>query len=265
MTAASKSQSHSHVSRFVGLALPREHGSWSLALEPVALGLIAAPSAAGGWLALAVTAGFLARRPLRLAFRDSDARRRASAWSVAAVFIALALGGFGAALLKAGSGWLGWLIPSVIGGVIFMWFDLRNEGRSAVAEVAGAVAFSALPAAFAILSGWSPPHASALAILMIGRAVPTVLGVRAYLRATKTGVWRAEPALIAAGLALTGGIVLMISDLAPTVGPVLLGLLALRTAALLVFPRPILRARTLGMVEAATGVGFVLIAGLAAR
>ena len=252
-------------SRFLGLVLPREHGSWSLALEPVALGLIAAPSLAGGWLAVAVTAGFLARRPLRVAFRDSDDRRRASAWSAAAVCMMLALGGLGAVVHRAGPGWLGWLVPSAIGGVIFFWFDLRNEGRAELAEVVGAAAFSAVPAAFAILAGWSDWHAFALGILMLSRAVPTVLGVRAYLRGTKTGVWRIAPALMAAGMALAAGIVLRRLHLAPTVWPVLLGLLALRTTALLIYPRPKLRARTLGMLEAVVGVGYVLLAGLAGR
>lgn len=47
--------------------LPKEHGSWSLALEPLALGLLVAPSLAGGALAGAVLAGFFARRPLKAA------------------------------------------------------------------------------------------------------------------------------------------------------------------------------------------------------
>ena len=47
--------------------LPREHGSWSLALEPLALGLLVVPSAAGAALAAAALAGFFARRPLKAA------------------------------------------------------------------------------------------------------------------------------------------------------------------------------------------------------
>jgi hypothetical protein len=43
------------------LVMPREHGSWSLALEPLLFGLIAAPSLAGGGLALAVVAAFFGR------------------------------------------------------------------------------------------------------------------------------------------------------------------------------------------------------------
>ncbi len=77
---------------FRSLVLPREHGSWSLALEPVALGLLVAPTRAGGWLALAAAAAFLARRPLKLTLTTpaADPRRLAAArW--AALLTALAL------------------------------------------------------------------------------------------------------------------------------------------------------------------------------
>ncbi|HQY06456.1 MAG TPA: YwiC-like family protein, partial [Lacunisphaera sp.] len=57
--------------------LPKEHGSWSLALEPLALGLLLAPSAAGGALLAAALAGFFARRPLKTALTaPASARRR---------------------------------------------------------------------------------------------------------------------------------------------------------------------------------------------
>jgi hypothetical protein len=59
------------------LVLPKEHGSWSLAIEPVVFGLIAAPSVAGGWFGLAVLAAFFARRPVRIALRNP----RALAWT----------------------------------------------------------------------------------------------------------------------------------------------------------------------------------------
>ena len=54
-------------SSLASIVVPKERGGWSLALEPVVLGLAAAPSAAGLPLAGAVLAGFLARRPLKLA------------------------------------------------------------------------------------------------------------------------------------------------------------------------------------------------------
>ena len=52
------------------VALPAEHGGWGFLVEPVVLGLVLAPSAAGLCLALAALAGFLARHPLRLWLLD---------------------------------------------------------------------------------------------------------------------------------------------------------------------------------------------------
>ncbi len=72
--------------------MPREHGSWSLALEPVALGLLVAPSHAGAWLALAVGAGFFTRRPLKLACTlPATDTRRAAAWRWVLAFATLAI------------------------------------------------------------------------------------------------------------------------------------------------------------------------------
>jgi hypothetical protein len=247
------------------LVLPKEHGSWSLALEPLAFGLIAMPSVAGGWLALAVTAGFFARRPLRIAWRDSRADRRGEAR------VALAGCGFAAvaalwfAIALAGVNWMAWLVPSAIAGALFVSFDLRNGGREELAEIAGSAAFAFLPAAFAVLAGATPAVALALAVVMCGRAVPTVLCVRTAVRAVKTGIRRPAPALVATSMALGAGVMLARSGVAPVAAVWALAVLALRAFGLLVFPAPVLRARTIGMVEAILGLAFVLTVAAAWR
>jgi hypothetical protein len=240
------------------VVLPKEHGSWSLAFEPVALGLLAAPSRGGGWLAVAVAAGFFARRPLRLAWRDEDPARRATARTALAVCVTTSLAAAGLALATAGPQWLPWLLPTVVAGTVFVVFDLRNDARAALAEVSGVTAFGLLPAVFAHLAGWSGSHALALALLMLGRSVPTVLCVRACLRAAKTGERRTGPALLAAGLALTTGYALARAQLLPGTALVLLAMLAVRSGVLLIYPRPKLRARTLGLIEAILGLAFVV-------
>src|SRR5258708_7378263 len=55
--------------------LPKEHGSWSLALEPILLGLLVAPSGSGVSLAVAAIAGFFARRPFKAILGRSSPRR----------------------------------------------------------------------------------------------------------------------------------------------------------------------------------------------
>jgi hypothetical protein len=103
--------------------------------------------------------------------------------------------------------------------------------------------------------------AVAVGLLALGRSVPSVAGVRAFLRAAKTGIRCDGPALAAAFLALVATAYLVARGLAPTFAVVALGIFALRTLLLLVVVRPAWRARTLGMIEA--GLGLAFVAGLA--
>lgn len=247
---------------FRDLVLPREHGSWSLALEPLALGLLVAPSLPGILFCYAVVAGFLLRRPLGIAVRDHRIERRVAARVAALGCAGVAVLFFAATLFIAGAGWLRWLLPSVISGAVFLSFDLRNEGRTEIAEVVGASAFAFLPAVTASLAGWGSRDALALGLVMLGRAVPTVLSVRAALRGAKSGEHRPGLALSAAVTACIIGIALARQGLAPWSAAGLLALSMASAIALLVFPRPALRARTIGLSEAAFGVGFVLATAL---
>jgi hypothetical protein len=247
------------------LIWPKEHGSWSLALEPVALGLLAAPSGAGGALAVAAVAGFFCRRPLRTAVNDARAERRLAARRAAAGCALLALAALSVAIGLGGAGWLRWLLPSAVAGAVFAACDLRQAGREQYAELAGAVAFGWLPAAFVVLAGGSAWAALALGAIMLARAVPTVLTVRSVLRSRKTGERHFVPALVMAVLSVAVVDVLYRRGDAPFVAVAAIAVFALRSAALLVYPRPPWRASRLGMMEAALGIAFVLAVGLAWR
>jgi len=246
------------VARWREVVWPREHGSWSFALEPLALGLIAAPSPAGACLACAVFAGFLARRPVRMAFTDPPSARRAEARGPLAVISLVASSSFAGAVALGGFEWMQWLAPVAVAGAVFLRYDLRAAGREEIAELAGSAAFALVPAALAALAGWSPVGGAALALLMVGRAAPAVLTVRACLRATKTGERRVAPALVSTGLALVVAVGFVRGGIAPAASAWMLALLAARSLALLVWPRPVLRARTLGMIETVLGLGFVV-------
>lgn len=241
----------------IKLALPKEHGSWFLALEPVALGLLVAPTAAGTALAVAAISGFLLRRPLKILLREPDSER----WQAArASVLALALFAVFGLLLAAKMGGVAklWpLLPAAIAGLVFVWCDSRNEAREGAAETAGALAFGLLPAAFGALAGWSAPASLALAAVMLVRSVPTVLTVRANLRLKKGQAVSILPALLAAGvgLALAGWLVSL--RLAPWTAAFFAAVFAARTIWLLC-RRPRLSARTIGMAEATLGGLMVL-------
>lgn len=238
--------------------MPKEHGSWSLALEPLAFGLIAAPSLAGAAFAATVCAAFLARRPLRLAMLETKPDRRTVARRAFVSCTLVAAVSMAAAVALGGWNWVVWLAPALVAGGFFLAFDLRNAGREEAAEVAGATAFALLPAAFAILAGRTPLVAIALGLLMCGRAVPTVLCIRAALRSAKKIKVSTTPALLSAGLALEVAVVLARQGVAPWFAVIATALLALRAFLWLGVPRPTLRGSTLGMIEAVLGVMFVV-------
>ena len=83
------------------VALPNEHGGWGLALEPVALGLLVAPSPAGFFLAVATLGAFLKRHPFKIVAGDRRRGRRfprtAVAERFALLYACLALAGLLAA------------------------------------------------------------------------------------------------------------------------------------------------------------------------
>jgi hypothetical protein len=245
------------------VAWPKEHGSWSLAFEPVLLGLIAAPSAAGGALALAVVAAFFARRPLRIAALDATASRREAARRAVIGSAMIAIAGMAIAVALAGAEWWPWLLPSIAGGVVFLYFDLRKAGREQSAELAGTFAFGWLPAVFAAIGGADASASAALGALMLARAVPTVLTVRASLRARKTGERRVAIPLVAAGAACVAAGVLSVRGEVPWTATVLLGVLAVRSVALLVFLPRTVRATTIGIAESVLGAIYVLAVGIA--
>jgi hypothetical protein len=101
------------------LTLPKEHGSWSLALEPVAFGFLVAPSAAGAALALAAVSGFFLRRPLKLALAGNHDLRQPLALVCTTILALAVLSGLVlAARLGAVGGW--WpLLPAALAGAVF--------------------------------------------------------------------------------------------------------------------------------------------------
>ena len=283
----------SFVSSFRSIVLPREHGSWSLALEPVALGLLVAPSRAGACLALAACAGFVARRPLKLALTlpTTDPRHpTALRWlTLLTLLAALALaavltlailrntqnppasvsslrtvpisGRFSVANLRITQNWgvaALWPLALVVPfGAAFLAFDRRGEMRAAEAEICGSLAFALLPATFATLAGWSTAPALALAAVMITRSVPTILTVRTALRRAKgqrAVTWPALSAALAGVVVLTA---LQRAGLVPLAAVACALGFAARSAWLLSPATPAWSARRIGTMEAALGLAFL--------
>jgi len=237
------------------LFLPKEHGSWSLALEPIALALLVAPSAAGAALALAGTAGFFTRRPLKLAVTlPAGDPRRVPARNGAIFFAALAAFALAGAAIHGPVRALWPLLLAAPFGALFLWFDLRNAAREAEAELAGSTVFALLPASGALLAGWPAPASLALAALALARSVPTVLTVRAYLRLGKGEAPSRLVPIVAACVALATVALLARPALVPSAATAVSGVFLVRTCWLVSPLRPRWPARRVGVIEAVLGV-----------
>jgi hypothetical protein len=246
----------------IHLLLPKEHGSWSVALEPLALGLVAAPSTAGGALAASVLAGFFLRRPLKLLWGGGADSRRPLAWGCVAILSVVAGAGLWCAAAWSTPARLWPLLAAMPAGLAFLWFDSHGESREAAAELAGVATFAAVPAALGSLAGWTPSAALALAGLMAGRSVPTVMTIRASLRCSKGQPVPVGPALAASAAAVVVSIVLARVGLASWAGVPAMALLLVRAWFLLGPLEPRLPATTVGKIESILGGIWVLVVAL---
>ena len=245
--------------------LPKEHGSWSLALEPIALGLLVAPSRAGAALGLAAVATFLARRPCKAMFTASGPRRR-DARLAFFVFTALAFAALATALVLGRVEHFWPLLPAVPVAVAFGFLDRENQGRTTLAELAGAAAFAVLPVTAATLAGWSHPAALALGAVCLARSLPTILLVRGFLRARKGA--RRAPLLVTVLPAALAALVLAWLAFASLVPAIVAGFALLLLARAGLIASPLARrwsARRVGITEAVLGAVFVLTVFLAYR
>jgi len=243
--------------------LPKEHGSWSLALEPLALGLLLAPSLSGGALAVAAFAGFLLRRPWKAAFAAASVDSGRAAREAAVLLIILVIAGGFETLVLGNPAALWPVLLAVPGGLLFAYFDAQGEGRAAAAELSGSAAFAILPAALATLAGWPVLAALGLATLALARSIPTILTVRTFLRKRKgepTDV--TLPVLVACAAVATVLLFALTRSLSwlAVAAPALLLLRAIWFAS----PwRPAWTAKRVGMMEAVLGVAYLVIATLA--
>lgn len=167
------------------VALPAEHGGWALIVEPVALGLLVAPSVGGLFIGAGALAAFLARHPLKLAIGDRRKNRILNRTSFAdrfaLLYVSMAIVFFTLALATLPREFL---LPFVIAApLVFVQFlyDARGQSRKLIPELTGALAVGSISTVIALAGGWSRPMAFALWIIVACRHVPTILYLRVLL------------------------------------------------------------------------------------
>lgn len=248
------------------IALPAEHGGWGFLLEPIALGLILAPSAPGVLLGLAVVGAYLMRQPLNIALVDRRRGKRYPRTRIADRFILLysttVILSLGLAVGVAGPRPL---LPLALASpfmLVFLAHDVRRQSRSLAAELAGPVALSANAASIAMAGGWAFSTALALWAILALRAVPAVLYVRSRLRLS-----RGRPAsvclpLAAHLLAIALAVILIAVDLLPWLVVLALVVLLARAAVCLSSLCQDVTPRFIGFTELGLGALTVLLVAL---
>lgn len=249
--------------RLKTIALPAEHGGWGFLLEPIVLGLLVAPSVAGFYIALSAVGFFLARQPLTLLVlnRKRSSPRTALARRFATLYLVIGTAAFVAALTFTQHQFIFPMLIATPFALVQVAHDWTGRRRVLLSELTGAIAISSLAAAIAISGGWSAKASFVLWAIMIARAIPAILYVRACLQRRHEVAPSAVSVTVAHSLAIVAAAFLAaVNAISPWV-VVAFGLLAMR-AVIGFFKAQTLTAKQLGFGEVAFGAMTVIIVAL---
>lgn len=252
--------------RWKAVALPPEHGGWGFLLEPIALGLLVAPSWAGFFLGVAALGAFLMQHPLKLVYTDRRRGRRyartAAAERVLVVYAALAMAGFVVAVALGG---LTPLLPLALASplaLVQVVNLLRNRGRELPRELAGAATLAGVAAAIALAGGAERTTALGLWAVLAARDIPSIVYVRERLRLEK-GKPAARGAVIVAHVVALAAIALLAwAGVTPWLATLAIAILLARAAYGVSPWRRVARPQTIGFLELGLGLLTVVLTAL---
>lgn len=254
------------------VALPNEHGGWGLTAEPIVLGLVVAPSWAGGAIGAAAALAFLARTPTKIALGDLRRRRVLPRTRLAgtialvelALLVALALVGTAAAAGPV-------LVPLIAVAPLLaveLAYDIRARGRRLVPELAGSVGISGVATMIALAAGATSAVAFGLWFVLAGRAIAAIPWVREQVRRIHGRAPNRRPLLVSDAVALASAVAAVALDFQLIGGALAVAtVVALQRLSEL---RPIASAKVIGisqtvlglLVVVATAVGIALTGGI---
>jgi hypothetical protein len=208
---------------------PREHGAYAQLLAPVVTSL-AAPSVAGGLLAIAACAAFLASEPLRVVIR----KKRGAPRLALLVAIAAVAGCAGLVLAPGVLPIAACVVVPAAGAIVLAW---RRVEHTLVGEIVAATALAGAAAPVAVAGGVPACVAAQLwAAWALGLACMVVAVHRVLSRRKRAASWRDH--------AIAGGLVAV--TIATTQLPVAFPLAAM-SAALAIAPPRANRLRAIGV------------------
>lgn len=249
------------------VAIPTEHGGWSLTIEPVVLGLVVAWSWPGVALGAAALSAFLARTPLKLLLVDRWRGRWLARTTVAArlaLLEVLTLGILVAVVAFAGSGWF-WvpLLAAAPLVALELWFDMRSRSRRLLPELAGATGISSIAAAIALADGADVATAFGLWVVVAARAAAAIPYARTQVFRTRGRTHQLWHNDLAQALAVTAVTVAWVADAVPAAAAIaIVAVAAFNVGAVRRQPRP---ARIIGFQQMFFGIAVVAVTAIAVR
>lgn len=248
------------------VAVPSEHGGWSLTAEPVVLGLIVAWSWPGLALGLAAMLAFVARTPLKVVLVDRWRKRwlgrsrlaaRIAGVEIAAIVV---LGVWGA--IGAASGWF-W-VPLAFAAPLVgveLWFDMRSRSRRLIPELAGTVAMGSIVAAIVLAGGEPASLAVGLWVVVSARAAAAIPYARAQVfraHGRPVATWHSDVAQLLGVVAVTVARLVDAIPLAPVVAVAAIAALNIVT-----IRGPARPAVVIGVTQMLFGFGVVAVTAVA--
>lgn len=247
------------------VAMPTEHGGWSLTLEPVLLGLLVAWSWSGLALGFAAMLAFLARTPLKLVLVDRWRGRWLERTSVAARVATLELLVLIALVVVAAFGanerfWLPFLVAAPL-VAIELWFDIRSRGRRLVPELAGTVGIGSVAAAIALARGADTAMALGLWVVVAARAAAAIPYARIQVFRTRSRPYHLWHSDIAQVLAVAAVTVAWLADAVPLAAAIaIIAVAGFNVGAVRAAPRP---AKVIGLQQMFFGIAVVVVTAVA--
>lgn len=266
MEAASQLKRQTSGIRIRSVALPAEHGGWSLLLEPIVLALVLAPTVPGLFLSLGAVGAFLARHPFKLAVANWRRKQRSArtmmAERFAMFFVLIAIIALAFAIKTGGTVVLFPLMLAMPGAMLQLFYDSIGRSRALIPELAGSISTGAVATAIAMSGGWPRPVAFGLWVILAARSAPAVLYVRARLQQLHGKQASASGVIVVHFLAVLVVISLATKQLAPVVA--VLPMLILLSRAIIGFSKRDrqVTAKKLGLREVAFGVITILFVAL---
>jgi len=248
------------------VAVPSEHGGWSLTAEPAVLGLIVAWSWPGLALGVAAMLAFVARTPAKVVLVDRwrhrwlDRSKVAAKIAVVELAILVALGGWALANAEDSRAWIPLAIAVPLTAVD-LWFGMRSKSRRLVPELAGTVGIGSIVAAIVLAGGESTDLAIGLWVLVSARAAAAIPYARTQVfRAHDRPVtlWHSDVAQLLACAAVAAAWMLDAIPFAPVVA-----VAAIAVFNVVAVRGPVKPAMVIGLQQMSFGIGVIVIASIA--